>query len=53
MDDLLREFLTEAAESLTTLDVELFKLEKTPDDPALLGNIFRMVHTVKGTGGFL
>lgn len=53
MDDLLREFLTEAAESLTTLDVELVKLEKTPDDPALLGNIFRMVHTVKGTCGFL
>ena len=53
MDDLLREILTEAAESLTTLDVELVKLEKTPDDPALLGNIFRMVHTVKGTCGFL
>ena len=53
MDDLLREFLTEAAESLTTLDVELVKLKKTPDDPALLGNIFRMVHTVKGTCGFL
>ncbi len=53
MDDLLREFLTEAAESLATLDVELVNLEKTPDDPALLGNIFRMVHTVKGTFGFL
>ena len=53
MDELLREFLTDAAESLTTLDVELVKLEKTPDDPALLGNIFRMVHTVKGTCGFL
>ena len=53
MDDLLREFLTESAESLATLDVELVKLEKTPDDPALLGNIFRMVHTVKGTCGFL
>ena len=53
MDGLLREFLTEAAESLTTLDVELVKLEKTPDVPALLGNIFRMVHTVKGTCGFL
>ena len=53
MDDLLREFLTEAAESLATLDVELVNLEKTPDDPALLGNIFRMVHTVKGTCGFL
>ena len=53
MDELLREFLTEAAESLTTLDVELVKLKKTPDDPELLGNIFRMVHTVKGTCGFL
>ena len=53
MDDLLKEFLTEAAENLTSLDVELVKLEQTPDDPALLGNIFRMVHTVKGTCGFL
>lgn len=53
MDDLLREFLTENNESLATLDQELVKLERNPNDPALLSNIFRLVHTVKGTCGFL
>ena len=53
MDDLLLEFLTETNESMETLDVELVKLEKNPNDPELLGNIFRLVHTVKGTCGFL
>jgi two-component system chemotaxis sensor kinase CheA len=53
MDDLLREFLTETSENLATLDVELVKLEQNPNDPALLGNIFRLVHTIKGTCGFL
>ena len=53
MDDLLSEFLTETAESLSVLDVELIKLEQTPDDPDLLSGIFRLVHTIKGTCGFL
>jgi two-component system chemotaxis sensor kinase CheA len=53
MDDLLSEFLTEANESISVLDVELVKLEQNPNDPALLGNIFRLVHTIKGTCGFL
>lgn len=53
MDDLLQEFLTETTESMDTLDLELVKLEQNPNDPALLGNIFRLVHTVKGTCGFL
>ncbi len=53
MDDLLSEFLTETAEGLEVLDVELVKLEQTPNDPTLLGNIFRIVHTIKGTCGFL
>jgi chemotaxis protein histidine kinase CheA len=53
MDELLREFLTETSESISVLDVELVKLEQTPDDPELLGNIFRLVHTIKGTCGFL
>ena len=53
MDDLLREFLTETAESLATLDVEIVRLEQNPNDPALLSTIFRLVHTVKGTCGFL
>jgi two-component system chemotaxis sensor kinase CheA len=53
MDDLLREFLTETSENLSTLDIELVRLEQNPNDPALLGNIFRLVHTIKGTCGFL
>ena len=53
MDDLLREFLTESSENLATLDVELVRLEQNPNDPQLLGSIFRLVHTVKGTCGFL
>ncbi len=53
MDDLLSEFLTETSENLSVLDVELVKLEQNPNDAELLGNIFRLVHTVKGTCGFL
>ncbi|HXP76736.1 MAG TPA: chemotaxis protein CheW [Stellaceae bacterium] len=53
MDDLLSEFLTETNESISVLDVELVKLEQNPNDPELLGNIFRLVHTIKGTCGFL
>ena len=53
MDDLLNEFLTETTESLSVLDVELVKLEQNPNDPDLLGNIFRLMHTIKGTCGFL
>jgi two-component system chemotaxis sensor kinase CheA len=53
MDDLLNEFLTETNESLSVLDVELVKLEQNPNDPDLLSNIFRLMHTIKGTCGFL
>ena len=53
MDDLLKDFLTETNENLSVLDVELVKLEQNPNDPELLGNIFRLVHTIKGTCGFL
>ncbi|WP_445376470.1 hybrid sensor histidine kinase/response regulator [Niveispirillum fermenti] len=53
MDDLLSEFLTETNENLAVLDVELVKLEQNPNDPGLLSNIFRLVHTIKGTCGFL
>ncbi len=53
MDDLLSEFLTETNESLATLDLELVRLEQNPNDPELIGSIFRLVHTIKGTCGFL
>jgi two-component system chemotaxis sensor kinase CheA len=53
MDELLSEFLTETGESLAELDVELVRLEQNPNDQGLLSNIFRLVHTIKGTCGFL
>ncbi len=52
MDDLLGEFLTETNEGLQVLDTELVKLEQDPS-PELLDNIFRVMHTIKGTCGFL
>ena len=53
MDDLLVDFLTETNESLAELDVALVRLERTPDDQLTLSLIFRLVHTIKGTCGFL
>jgi two-component system chemotaxis sensor kinase CheA len=53
MDDLLREFLTETNESLNLVDAELVRFEQEPNNGAILGNIFRLVHTIKGTCGFL
>ena len=53
MDDLLREFLTETNESLDVVDVELVRFEQEPNNAKILANIFRLVHTIKGTCGFL
>jgi two-component system, chemotaxis family, sensor kinase CheA len=52
VDELMTEFLTETAENLAALDIELVKLEQDPNTPGLLANIFRLVHTIKGTCGF-
>lgn len=53
MDDLLREFVTETNESLDVVDVELVRFEQDPNNARILDNIFRLVHTIKGTCGFL
>src|SRR5207244_8189781 len=53
MDDLLREFLTETHESLDTVDNQLVRFEQDPNNARILDNIFRLVHTMKGTCGFL
>src|ERR1700739_3540985 len=53
MDDLLREFLTENNESLDQVDAELVRFEREPNHRDILGHIFRLVHTIKGTCGFL
>ena len=53
MDDLLREFLTETNESLDTVDNQLVRFEQDPNNAKILDNVFRLVHTIKGTCGFL
>ncbi|MFT6461658.1 MAG: two-component system chemotaxis sensor kinase CheA [Maricaulis maris] len=53
MDDLISEFLMETAESLDVIDSELVRFENNPEDRAILDNIFRLLHTIKGTCGFL
>ncbi len=53
MDDLLTEFLTETTESIGVIDGELVRFEQDPNDSEILSNIFRLVHTIKGTCGFL
>ncbi len=53
MDDLLQEFLTETGENLDTVDRELVRFEQEPNNREILANIFRLVHTVKGTCGFI
>jgi two-component system chemotaxis sensor kinase CheA len=53
MDDLLKEFIAETHENMSKLDTQLVELEKNPNNPALVNEIFRIVHTIKGTCGFL
>jgi two-component system, chemotaxis family, sensor kinase CheA len=53
MDELLRDFLTETGESLDRVDAELVRFEQEPNNTQILSNIFRLVHTIKGTCGFL
>jgi two-component system chemotaxis sensor kinase CheA len=52
-DEIVKEFLVESHENLDRLDRDLITLEKTPSDRATLGSIFRTIHTIKGTSGFL
>jgi two-component system, chemotaxis family, sensor kinase CheA len=53
MDDLTLEFLQESYENLDRLDQDFVKLEVDPGNPELLQRIFRTIHTIKGTCGFL
>lgn len=53
MDDLLKGFLAESAENLAQLDQDLVELERDPSNAPLLNSIFRAIHTIKGTCGFL
>ena len=51
--DIVQDFLVESYENLDRLDRELVGLEKNPDDAAALASVFRTIHTIKGTCGFL
>jgi len=53
MDDVVREFLVESNENLDQLDRDLVALEKDPQAASILASIFRTIHTIKGTCGFL
>jgi two-component system chemotaxis sensor kinase CheA len=53
MEELLQDFLVEAGDLLSDVDNKLVDLERAPDDPGLLNEIFRGFHTIKGGAGFL
>lgn len=53
MNDIIREFLIETHENLAQLDLDLVTLEKQPTERDTLDRVFRTLHTVKGTAGFL
>ena len=53
MEDLLQDFLVEAGDLLSGVDNKLVDLEQNPEDRALLNEIFRGFHTIKGGAGFL
>jgi len=53
LDELTREFLIESQEGLDRMERCLTELEERPQDAGLIGDIFRSVHTIKGTTGFL
>ena len=51
--DIIKEFLIESNENLSSLEQQMVELERRPRDPDLLAAIFRTMHTIKGTCGFL
>ncbi|MGA8209434.1 MAG: Hpt domain-containing protein, partial [Nocardioidaceae bacterium] len=53
MDEVVQEFLVESHENLDQLDRDLVDLEQRPGSRELLAGIFRTIHTIKGTSGFL
>src|SRR6185295_10876394 len=53
MNEVIREFLIETHENLAQLDLDLVTLEKDPTERETLASVFRTLHTVKGTAGFL
>jgi two-component system chemotaxis sensor kinase CheA len=52
-DEIVKEFVVESYENLDRLDRDLIALEKNPNDREILASVFRTIHTIKGTSGFL
>lgn len=53
MSEIVNEFLVESYENLDQLDQDLIDLEQSPGDTGILSSIFRTIHTIKGTCGFI
>jgi two-component system chemotaxis sensor kinase CheA len=53
LDDVVKEFLVESFENMDRLDRDLVALERDPSSREILARIFRTIHTIKGTCGFL
>ena len=53
LPEILREFLLETHENLALLDANLIRLEKNPTERETLAEVFRTLHSVKGTAGFM
>src|SRR3954453_1944294 len=53
IDEIVAEFLVESHENLDQLDRDLLALEQNPDSRELIASVFRTIHTIKGTSGFL
>src|SRR5882757_1870335 len=53
MGDIVQEFLLESHENLDQLDTDLLALEQAPESRSLISGVFRTIHTIKGTSGFL
>jgi len=52
-DPIVQDFLVESEELLQGMDQDMVSLESAPQDGELLNRIFRAMHTIKGTAGFL
>ncbi len=53
LDEIVHEFLVESCENVDRIDRDLVALEQNPEDRTILAGIFRSIHTIKGTCGFL
>ncbi len=51
--ELMQEFLVESRDHLTSVEANILRLEREPDDAEALNAVFRSFHTIKGLSGFL